>query len=467
MNRSLSLAALLPVFLWCATAHAADPEIEQLKAELKTLKTSYQDKLATLDQRLNELETAQANTQTTVQVNTPIQPTAPIQMASVPVQSSVPTPVSIQSNPAAFNPALGLVLNGEAASFSQKNSNISGFAVGEEGERGKEGLGIGESELTLNANVDDMFAGQFTGAVVTEDGQDNIEIEEAYVQTLGLPYGANIKAGRMLANLGYMNEKHAHTDDFTDRPLPYRAFLNSAFNDDGIQLSLVLPTDLYTEVGGGAWRGADFPGSEAGNAGSPGSYSAYARVGGDIGDNQTWRLGGSYLRTQAQGGGRITGDTGTEQIFKGNDNLYIADAKYTWAPTGNADQKELDLQGEYFLRHENGTYEDVSIASPVTPYRANQSGYYAQAVYKFRPQWRVGYRFTGLQADDAPITLAGGALDSQGHDPYVNSIMGDYTHSEFSRVRLQYNDDHTGPETDNQFIAQYIMSLGAHGAHKY
>jgi hypothetical protein len=45
--------------------------------------------------------------------------------------------------------------------------------------------------------------------------------------------------------------------------------------------------------------------------------------------------------------------------------------------------------------------------------------------------------------------------------------MMDYSRSEFSRIRLQYNNDHAGPDTDNQFIAQYIMSIGAHAAHKY
>ncbi len=46
--------------------------------------------------------------------------------------------------------------------------------------------------------------------------------------------------------------------------------------------------------------------------------------------------------------------------------------------------------------------------------------------------------------------------------------MTDYSHSEFSRVRLQYAKDHSRPnDGDDQIQLQYIMSLGAHGAHKY
>ena len=59
-------------------------------------------------------------------------------------------------------------------------------------------------------------------------------------------------------------------------------------------------------------------------------------------------------------------------------------------------------------------------------------------------------------------------LDSQGHDPKAYSVMLDWTNSEFSRVRLQYNREELAQgQDDDQIILQYIMSLGAHGAHKY
>ena len=59
-------------------------------------------------------------------------------------------------------------------------------------------------------------------------------------------------------------------------------------------------------------------------------------------------------------------------------------------------------------------------------------------------------------------------LDSQGHDPKTYSVMGDWTNSEFGRFRLQYNRENLdNGKADNQFILQYIMSIGAHGAHPY
>ena len=96
----------------------------------------------------------------------------------------------------------------------KRTSEISGFGVGEEGERGKEGLSIGESELNFSANVDDKFYASSTVAIVQEDGSDKIELEEAYIQTLpdaGLPDGLRLKAGRAFWTLGYLNEHHMLT----------------------------------------------------------------------------------------------------------------------------------------------------------------------------------------------------------------------------------------------------------------
>jgi hypothetical protein len=46
--------------------------------------------------------------------------------------------------------------------------------------------------------------------------------------------------------------------------------------------------------------------------------------------------------------------------------------------------------------------------------------------------------------------------------------MIDYSWSEFSRLRLQFAQDKSMQGvTDHQFTLQYIMSLGAHGAHKF
>ena len=51
---------------------------------------------------------------------------------------------------------------------------------------------------------------------------------------------------------------------------------------------------------------------------------------------------------------------------------------------------------------------------------------------------------------------------------YNIAVMADWTNSEFGRIRLQYNHEKLDRGSgDNQFLVQYIMSIGAHGAHPY
>jgi hypothetical protein len=45
--------------------------------------------------------------------------------------------------------------------------------------------------------------------------------------------------------------------------------------------------------------------------------------------------------------------------------------------------------------------------------------------------------------------------------------MIEWSPSEFSRLRMQFIDDRVLDESDSQFLLQYIMSVGAHGAHEF
>ncbi|MBT06753.1 MAG: hypothetical protein CMM32_07555 [Rhodospirillaceae bacterium] len=366
-----------------------------------------------------------------------------------------------------FNPSVGIVLNGKLTEFSAATSEFAGFGVGEEGERSREGIQVDESEINFSASVDDKFYGSMTAAIVREDGSDIVELEEAYGMTLpgsGLPTGLAVKMGRAFWTLGYLNEHHAHSDDFADRPLPYRVFLNKSFNDDGVEASYILPTDIYAEVGGGSFRGDDFP-LGGGDGEILRQWSAFARIGGDIGLNQSWRVG-SYMLSGNPTGGRTSNEDAV--TFIGDSDLLVADFRYTLAPTGNPNSQEVTLQGEYFRRDESGTYQDTGSSTGVVAFSDSSKGWYAQAVYKFNQQWRIGTRYSRLTAPSVPAGLAGSTLDASGHDPKAYAAMIDWTNSEFSRIRFQYNHEKlTAGLSDNQIILQYVMSIGAHGSHKY
>ena len=159
--------------------------------------------------------------------------------------------------------------------------------------------------------------------------------------------------------------------------------------------------------------------------------------------------------------------------------MWALDGIVKWAPNGNATYNNLKLQGEYFRRTEEGnlTYDTqaASLGTQTGSYNSRQSGWYLQGVYQFIPQWRVGYRYDHLNAGSTSIGLVNtGALAAAdfpilgAYNPRRNTVMVDWSPSEFSRLRLQVARDNSRMgEPDTQFFVQYIMSLGAHGAHKF
>lgn len=357
-----------------------------------------------------------------------------------------------------FNPYISVVLNGVYNYYSNSDKRILGFQIGEEGESLDKGFSLGESEVNMGANVDDKFLANLTVAIVSEDGEDKIELEEAFVQSTCLPYGITATIGRLKPVVGYLNEKHLHTDEFSDRPLPYRIFLNNAYKDDGIQVSIVLPTDFYTELGGGLYRGGYFPASSENS--KYGSANAYIKFGGDITNNQAWLVGFSYLYTDND-----KGRTSDDIVFKGKDNLYDLSLKYNYAPTGNNKESELTLQGEYLFRNEEGQYdiEDTGFEQ----YNNNSSGWYIQGTYKFLTNWKIGYRYSQMRSDTVPNALKNTSLDANNHKPEIHTLMTEWNNSEFSSIRLQYSYDKSNTKTDNQVMLEYTISFGAHGAHSF
>jgi hypothetical protein len=97
-----------------------------------------------------------------------------------------------------------------------------------------------------------------------------------------------------------------------------------------------------------------------------------------------------------------------------------------------------------------------------------QSGWYVLGVYKFHPYWRIGLRTEQLDPGTPDYGVNSAAFATDGYRPRKNSVMLDFSPSEFSRLRLQLAQDRSREGlTDRQIFLQYQMSLGAHGAHGY
>jgi outer membrane receptor protein involved in Fe transport len=153
----------------------------------------------------------------------------------------------------------------------------------------------------------------------------------------------------------------------------------------------------------------------------------------------------------------------------------VADFVWKWAPDGNAAERNFKFAAEYFRRSEDGsllcadnTANGGACDGTEDSYRSRQSGFYAQGIYQFLPRWRTGYRYDRLDPGSVDFGVNNAVLPVSDSSPTRQSLMLDYSPSEFSRLRLQYSKDESMQDvSENQWFVQYIHSLGAHGAHTF
>jgi hypothetical protein len=134
-----------------------------------------------------------------------------------------------------YNPGISLIFNGRYADFSRDPEEyvLPGFSEGPHSELGPQGFSIGESEIAFSGNADDLFYGWATIGLHDEGGELEIDLEEAYVETLSMPAGTRLRVGRWYSAIGYLNQQHPHAWDFYDAPLIYRGLFGNQLKNDG------------------------------------------------------------------------------------------------------------------------------------------------------------------------------------------------------------------------------------------
>ncbi len=420
-------------------------ELSALKAEIENLRNEYEQRIKELEDRLAEMEAATRE--------------VPAETATV---GTIPAPVTKTTN--SFNPAISLILNGQYNHYTRPASEytLSGFALQGEGGLAREGFSLGESEMTLSASIDPLFFGQVTMALADEGGITEVNIEEAFIETIGLNNGVTVRAGRFYSPIGYLNEKHVHTWNFSDAPLIYRGLFGDQLINDGLKISYLLPTDILFEVGATVGSGSHYPGS--GEHSGIGDWLLYARAGGDIGIEDSWQLGLAHWRANPED--RSFGNSG-DVVFNGSSDITSLSLVYKWAANGNIRDHSFTLQNEYFYQHESGTLDEGNRSSA---YDGKQYGSTIEGIYQFSPRWRTGFRYDWLgsrhHATDLQL-LRNAALDFSEFHPQRYSLMLEWLPSEFSRLRLQLNEDKSSHLSNTELFLQYTVSLGSHGAHAY
>ena len=381
-------------------------------------------------------------------------------------------------------PQASIIVEGIISSYSQdpEEYRLPGFQLGGEAGLHDEGWSFGHNEFAVSGEIGGFLEGQFTGVMHQHEDELEFELEELWLQTLGLGQGVTLKAGRFFSDIGYLNNTHPHAWDFVDAPLIYRGILGNQYKDNGLQGSWIAPTETYLRLGTEAFTGGEFPFDYDG--GGIGSWSLFADIGGDFNASHSWQLGISHLWGDSDdrfgghghdhGGRHEVGHAyGEEHLpaFTGDSSIAAVDFVYKWAPDGNYKERFFKLQMEYMYRREDGRidlFHDGAFEES-SPYEGRQQGGYIQGNYRFLPHWQGSLRYDLLTSSNRAVNaeiLEEAGLESD-YDPWRIGGAIAWVPNEYTTLRFQYNHDRSLPRTDHQFFVQFIYSFGAHGAHQF
>ena len=454
-------------------------EVEQLKQELRDM----HEQMQRMEQKLESLQQKPPSAVAPV-------PASPVEAATPPPpQAEVappppPPPAKTEIASAPWTPSQPITVARGASSYLNLSFD-SLFAVGGSTAENVEALEYGghdpkqngftvqNLEMTLDGKVDPYFKGQANIVLqINPDGETTVEAEEAYLETISLPWNLQVKAGQYYTQFGRINATHPHTWDFVDQPLVIGRFLGpDGLRNPGAQISWLAPTPFYSELffsvqnSGGAtansFRNVDgaflitqHPGVDTSveNLGDM-LYAPRYVMSFDLTDEQTVVLG-----TSAAFGPNASGQDGRTAI-------YGADLFYKWKSRHHDKGFPfVTWQTEYLYSHYSAAAYAGDLVYPASPATTiNNWGIYSQVSYGFKPRWVASLRGDYVTGDPGDFWT-----DPLLDDRYRISPAITFYPSEFSKLRLQYNYDHIqGVGVENSVWFQFEFLLGAHSAHKF
>jgi len=335
------------------------------------------------------------------------------------------------------------------------------------------GFNVRNEELIISADVDPYFSAILDVVYkLSEEGESEFEIEDAFIVTTGLPAGLQLKAGQFLTEFGRSNPLHPHAWEFLNQPVILgRVFGGDGWRGQGARLSWIVPAPfpLTLLVGAQNARGetqAAFLGEE-GEA--VGVHTLAAQPFESLAD-LAWNARAEASREFAAWRGMLSGLLGFSFGFGPNGTgadadtaIYGVDLHLKWRPdTTHAGWPFVAWQTELVWRDYEAAVQADPVALPAARYE--DWGFYTQVVWAFRRPWTAGVRYDFASSDGA---YAG--------DADRLSFALTYHASEHARIRLQVNWDHVDgldlavPGASDRAFSLWIninVALGGHGAHE-
>ena len=440
------------LFLHSLMAVAADNtedlrrQLNDMKAQMKSLNETYGQQINALEKRLQELEAESNKTSTVTNSTAPASP-----------QQSV-----------ARNNDFNIGLSGlfSAGGSSVDNDALEGLQSGAH-DPNKNGFTVQNVELSIDGTVGPYFDAQANLIFqIDADGETVVELEEAFFTTRSLPYGLQIKGGQFFTEFGRQNIQHPHTWAFADQPVVLsRFFGGDGLRSQGLRTSWLMPTDWYSEL----YFGVQNPKGETVTSflSEPGEdiggltlIDRDARSFSDLLYSVRWLNGFDLSGTLSMNLG-VSGLWGPNASGRTTDTMiYGADMYMKWQPAYSQRGFPFVAWHTEILKRR---YEAGDVGNPSRE-TLRDWGMFTQALWGFKPGWVAGLRAEYATADG-----------DTANDPLRDTrkrLSPNLTWypSEYSKVRLQYNRDwaeHLPGKTADSVWLQYEFNLGSHAAHQF
>ena len=447
----LAVLVGLPVSVAAQEAEALQREIEQLRQQMEDAQRGYQKALEALTERLRRLE---------ARPEPPPAAPAPSTVVQAPPAPTLPSLAELARPRQPFSlygerrPGQLLLDFGVVGDFI---GNITQRNV----EQAQGGTFAGRENRFFPREIELMFFGQIDpyargevrveAAEEFEDGEraTAVNLAEAHLTLLTLPWGTQAKLGFMRNRFGLLNERHREALPQPDQPNVLTRFLGEeGLRESGGEITWVAPLPFYLEALVGAFNGDNEEAFGQGSLKAP-LITGRLRTFLEFGDAHALQLG-------------VSGATG-ETPERRRSTLAGFDAKYKLTPEGRR-HALLTVAGEALYSDRQAEVFDAAGAGED---RTRQRfGWYAYAELQPWQRWIGGVRYDWTQYPLDPG-------DEWAIEPYIT-----FAPSEFLRFRLAYKHTErshrvTGPDgrgsarVFDELLFQATFFLGAHPTHPF
>ena len=402
--------------------------------------------------------------------DTSVVTSAPETISSTGAGASLTQPITIGGGKNYMN----ISLDGLFTLAYSSARDLSHIEVGDHDPQ-QRGFNARNIELAFDGAVDPYFEG-FANIVfkLDNDNETEVEVEEAFMQTTSLPYNLQLKAGQFFAAFGRLNPTHPHTWDFVDTPLVNGLFLGpDGLRGVGAQTSWTLPLPWYSQLIFASQNGRGSTGFSFRNPGDNGMFfdrittDREARGLQDFVWIPRWENSVDLSPTQVVLAG-VSGAFGSNETgANARTQIYGADFLYKWKSShAEGGFPFVKWQTEAMYRRfqaGQGANESFPVAETFHDW-----GMYSQVLWGFKKGWVAGIRGDYVDMQDSKFT---DGLDRQSRWRISANLT--WYPTEFSKIRLQYNQDFleenfflSARQVESIFL-QWEFILGAHGAHKF